>query len=124
MSEKAGELKWIKCENCGQLTPEYLKTCFKCHAARVKPKPVPLPVPPPVPPTPQPAEEKCKKKTEEPSSSPAQKNWKQIISKIVAVGGTIATLISVASFFVPALAPVSAIIKSILAVISQIFVGV
>jgi hypothetical protein len=104
---------WWDCKKCGEdNNPPTLQHCMKCHARRPgsvsnpeppaklpKPKPTPLPPkdpsapPPPAPPT----------------------NWKGIVAQIVAWGTVIATGLSIASFFIPALAPIASVIKGIIA---------
>jgi lysozyme family protein len=58
-----------------------------------------------------------------PSSPTEQPDWKAPLKTTVAIGTLLATGLSVASFFVPALAPVAAVIKSIVAAISALIGG-
>ena len=162
--------KWVVCENCGQLTPEYLQTCFKCGKPRVKPASTEIP-PAPIlaPPAPEPEKEpygwwdcpkcgnrdnppklmwcmKChavrpdyhpKAETPKPAPAPkpsapttqpaplptgtpvttAPKSW---LKPALAWLTVIATGLSIASFFVPALAPIAVLIKSIVAALSNL----
>jgi hypothetical protein len=100
---------WWDCKKCGsEDNPPTLQHCMRCRARRPgsvsnpepsKPKPTPLPPKDPgAPPPPAPAT-----------------NWKSIVAQIVAWGTVIATGLSIASFFIPALAPIAAVIKSIIA---------
>ena len=109
----ADPLIWSNCPKCGKLTPDYLEKCFKCGQLKID-KPVP-PIPPkpkPLPPvvTPLPPKDPTT-----PPQPPSSKAW---LKTLLAWGTVAATVVSIASFFVPALAPVAAIIKAIIAALS------
>lgn len=105
---------WWKCKVCNRDddNPPTLQHCMWCYARRPgsvsnpekpakPPKPTPTPLPPrgpDAPPTPEPAT-----------------NWKRIVTKIIAWGTVLATGLSIASFFIPALAPIASLIKAIIA---------
>ena len=111
-------LTWSACPKCGKLTPDYLDKCFKCGQMKVdKPVPPPLPQPPlpkpkPLPPVVTPLPPKPGPSIPQP---PASKSW---LKPIIAWGTVIATGLSIASFFVPALAPIATLIKAVIAALS------
>ena len=141
--EAAMAVVWINCPHCGKQTPEYLNTCFKCLKNIVSEKPPETA--PAVPKQPDtapavkpvgwwecprcfdlnpPLGEKCLKCWEprpglptakEPTPKIPSNGW---IAKVLAWASVAVGLLSIASFFVPALKPILVVIKAIIALIS------
>jgi hypothetical protein len=100
---------WWDCPKCGDNNPPLGERCLRCFAVRPgyeveKPKPAPKPVPP-------------KDNSTGTQPPPASKfSWKTLL----AWGTVLATGLSIASFFIPVLAPIAAVLKSVIAALSNL----
>jgi hypothetical protein len=92
---------------------KWMATLNEVRVGKPLPAPVPPPVPPPQAPTPPPAPKPAPTVPETPKPTTPAPSWRSTLLKVGLALAGVAALLSVASFFVPALAPIAAALKAL-----------